>query len=168
MPLKVNWIEVKSPDWKIATIQDGDKVYESVSINRTSKKGETFPDFDDLQAGRETNGVLWVSPANKNYLFPPVPTPTPGVMGTKPAWSGGGMKAVMKEKQENIGHSMDRKENAITLAGSMRDATLITIAQMQGKDFTTAEFQAQWLSWRTWLIDQAGRADDISETKSPF
>lgn len=69
---RVDWSEKKNNDWVLASLLDetGNKLSE-VSINRTSKKGEIFPNFDEIRPGAEIKGELWTSTANKNYLFPP-------------------------------------------------------------------------------------------------
>jgi hypothetical protein len=75
MIFKVDWVENKSPDWKIATIieaVEGGKEYRDVSINRTDHKTNAeFPGFDGLQPGSEVRGEIWRNPAGKWYLFPP-------------------------------------------------------------------------------------------------
>lgn len=62
----------KTPDWKVVSLMgaDGEEI-QNVSVNRTNKKGETFPNFDDIKEGGTVDGRLWLSPAGKQYLFAP-------------------------------------------------------------------------------------------------
>lgn len=65
-------IEKKSADWYVVELVNsaGDLI-ENVSINRISKKGDVFPNFDNLKQDTKIDGRLWESPANKMYLFAP-------------------------------------------------------------------------------------------------
>jgi hypothetical protein len=80
------------------------------------------------------------------------------------AGASAGIKIAQERKQEMITKTMDRKELSILLAGSMRDATLITIAELAKMPFPTdEEFKTNWLKWRNWLMKQG----EIGET-TPF
>lgn len=72
---KVTQVNNKSADWKVISVvnSDGDEVHE-VSVNRTNKKGEVFPDFDKIIVGADIQGQSWVSQTGKKYLFPPKQT----------------------------------------------------------------------------------------------
>lgn len=72
MSHKITAVQNKSADWKVVEILNaaGD-IVENVSVNRTNKKGEVFPGFDDIQVGATVEGQMWQSPAGKLYLFPP-------------------------------------------------------------------------------------------------
>jgi hypothetical protein len=75
-----------------------------------------------------------------------------------------GVKVAQERKQEMISKTMDRKELSILLAGSSRDATLITVAQISKMPFPTDdEIKAKWIMWRNWVMKQG----DIDET-TPF
>lgn len=70
--IKIEWTENKSSNWKVCTVMnESGATIENVSVNRKNKKGETFPNFDDIAPGREVEGDLWQSPAGKWYLFAP-------------------------------------------------------------------------------------------------
>lgn len=64
--------EIKTKDWKVISVvtADGDSI-ENVSVNRTNKKGEVFPNFDAIMTNSDVSGQLWNSPAGKQYLFAP-------------------------------------------------------------------------------------------------
>ncbi len=69
---KIFKIEKKNADWVVVSLVDaaGD-VHENVSINRISKKGDLFPDFENLDKDQKVEGRIWESDAKKKYLFAP-------------------------------------------------------------------------------------------------
>lgn len=72
MAHKVVKAEAKTIDWKVITILNAaGELVEEISVNRTNKKGETFPEFDEIIVGATIEGQLWQSPKGKLYLFPP-------------------------------------------------------------------------------------------------
>ncbi len=109
--IKISWLEKKNEDWKIATLtNEAGAQFQNVSINRVSKKGETFPNFDTLTNSSEVDGVLWQSPKGGWYLFPPKPE-TP--QGGAPRGNGGAYKSkqimeAMDTKARNIAEAQDR------------------------------------------------------------
>lgn len=128
MKVKIDWIETKAEDWKVAMLTDdkGTSLKE-VSINRKSKKGELFPNFDTLASGQEVEGQLWQSTAGKWYLFPPQPETTSGGASRS---SGGAFNAKQIEehtirKEGFIKETIENKERAIQMAGAERDAVLL-------------------------------------------
>lgn len=140
---KIEWIENKTPDWKVASVSDGGKVYQDVSVNRVNKKGETFPGFDDLKPGTElTDVTVWTSTSNKHYLFTQT-KPTPGVMGSKPAWAGGGgVKAAQERKAQDIEKAQDRKEESIAYFNAMNCSINLVKGNLpmeSDEDMTTIE-----------------------------
>lgn len=72
MAHKITAVQNKNNDWKVVEILNaaGD-IVENISVNRTNKKGEVFPGFDDIQVGATIEGQMWQSPAGKLYLFAP-------------------------------------------------------------------------------------------------
>lgn len=72
MAFLVNKIEKKNNDWYVLSVVNGaGDLVENISVNRTNKKGENFPGFDEIREGEKVEGTLWESPANKLYLFAP-------------------------------------------------------------------------------------------------
>lgn len=69
---KIFKLEKKNTDWIVASLVDaaGD-VHENVSINKVSKKGDIFPNFDTLAKDQKVEGRLWKSDSDKLYLFAP-------------------------------------------------------------------------------------------------
>lgn len=65
-------IEKKNADWYVVSLVNsaGDLI-ENVSINRISKKGDVFPNFDDIKQDTKIDGRLWESDSGKQYLFAP-------------------------------------------------------------------------------------------------
>ena len=67
-------------------------------------------------------------------------------------------------KGEYIREAQDRKNDNILLAGAMRDATLLTIAEIANLKWTNEEIKGAWLQWRNWLLAQR----DERNFKEPF
>lgn len=155
MKYTVEWLEVKSPEWKIATLSDENgKHIVDVSINKVNKKGIEFPDFDKILPGSKIEGNLWQSPAGKTYLFAPDAPEKPKIASGGSFKGQSGMKAIIAQKAENIEKSQDRKEQSIREAAIFRDSTLLTVAQV-GSDGASAEIlQDAWLEWKKWLTNQ--------------
>lgn len=76
MAHQITAVDNKAKDWKVVSILNaaGD-IVENVSINRTNKKGDIFPNFDGIAVGQKIEGQLWQSPAGKMYLFAPKDSP---------------------------------------------------------------------------------------------
>lgn len=147
-------VQVKSNDWKVASIKGADGVVANeVSINRTNKKGETFPRFDEIADGAQLEGNLWTAPTGKNYLFAPkAPTERKG---------GGNSQAIaqaQERKTESIKTAMDSKEYAIKVSGTARDATLITVELM--KERKLDDWYTIWTEVREKLWNMHDRKRD--------
>lgn len=108
MQFKIEWCEKKNPDWIMATVTDlrGEQT-ENVSVNRTNKKGEVFPDFDKIMTGHTIEAELWISGTNKAYLF----APKAKTGGNRP-----NMDRIMDKKAGNIAEAQTRKEQSISEA----------------------------------------------------
>ena len=135
---KIVQVDNKSNDWKIVTLISSDNVtLAGVSVNRVNKKNETFPSFDDIQAGKEVDGNLWTSSAGKNYLF------APDIKKTYKTFQGAGKSAVVEKamdrkesfiersqlsKEESIKQSQDRTSHAVMVASSFKMAEELLIA----------------------------------------
>lgn len=90
MAHKVVKAESKTSDWKVITILNAaGELVEEISVNRTNKKGEVFPDFDEILAGSNIEGQLWQSPKGKLYLFAPKDSPKKQSIDSGPAASNG-------------------------------------------------------------------------------
>src|SRR3990167_2564358 len=114
----------------------------------------------EIMSGFQIDATEWVSPKNgKIYLFKPKETPKTA--------SGGAFKQkmiedTMNKKEASIGKFQDKKEESIRLASVLRDATLLTIAEL-GKDEGSAEIMAQkFHKWRAFLEKQ------WTEPSNPF
>lgn len=160
--LKINWLERKNPDWiKAQVINESGATINDVSISRVSKKGEAFPNFDNLVPGQDVNGVLWQSQAGAWYLFPPRPQTSAGGAYK----SSGAMSKVMEKKAENISVAMDKKELAIKIASTMRMAVDCAIANLGNKQFQPIEMENLITYYRKWLWE---RWDANDGDFSPF
>lgn len=69
---KVTKCDKKKSDWYvIEVINAAGEIVSDISVNRTNKKGEVFPNFDQIAVGATIEGQLWQNTAGKFYLFPP-------------------------------------------------------------------------------------------------
>lgn len=141
MVYRVIWCENKSPDWKVASIEgvDGTKA-ENVSINRANKKGEIFPNFDQIVPGTEIEATLWTSTQGKNYLFAP----------QKPKYapkSNANVLQAQNRKAEMIEASQDAKELGIKTSSTIRMAVDIVTSLGAYQNLTTEESIKQWREW---------------------
>lgn len=106
-----------------------------------------FPNFSTLEEGQDVEGDL--IPAKDSKYSPTLSPVRATTGGFKPS---GGMNKMIKEKQEGIEKSQDRKEDSIKTSSSMRDAVQITLAELGNlKDHT--EYESRVLYWRKWLLD---------------
>ncbi len=138
MKFTISWLEKKNNDWYVVNLKDeaGEETKE-VSINRTAKNGQVFPDFDNLMSGGPVEGEPWTSGAGKNYLFAPKPEgsskkPNMDRLMEKKSTQ---IAEAQSNKAQQIAQAQDRsawmwaKTNASTLIGdSMSSANNDTIA----------------------------------------
>ncbi len=152
MKYTIEWLETKSPEWKVATLtNEGGMKFENVSINKTKKgTGEVFPNFDSLMTGSIVHGEYWETPdKSKKYLFPPKPqNASPRASG---GFTGGNASKLMKEKQENIEASQDRKEHSIKESSSIRDSVQLALAEFNADSTVNLEERIGY--WRKFLLD---------------
>lgn len=97
MQYNITAVEKKNNDWLVVSGRglDGTTLTDA-SVNRTNKKGETFPNFDSIAVGATVEGEPWNSQTGKAYLFPPRKG------GFKGAPGGGASTAVLKEILEQL------------------------------------------------------------------
>jgi hypothetical protein len=156
---KVDFMEKKNEDWIIASLSSPEASFPEVSINRKNKKGEVFPNFDGIQAGREVEGHIWSSPAGKVYLFAPQPE------GSKPPMrSAGAITKAMDRKEAGIEKFQDSKEQGIMTSSTIRMAVDITLAESAGLPFDVGVFKGRVKVWRDWLIAEW----DNTKSAPPF
>ena len=160
---KIKWLENKNPDWKILTLDDNGTEIRDVSVNRVNKKGETFPNFDEITNAGTVEGELWKSDAGKNYLFAPKP---------QKAGNGGAFKTMQMEKTmgikaEHIAHAQDEKAYSIKVASTFTAAWNTAVAEWQEQRRTspsTAQtLEALFEKWREWYWLRF----DVNETDYP-
>lgn len=150
MKVKIDWLVRKSPEWIIATLlqEDGTKLDE-VSINKTSKKGEPFPNFDGLMPGHEIEGELWTSSAGKHYLFPPriAKTAQGGAFKSKQ------IEEAQTRKKNDIEHFQTTKEESIRLASAQRDAVIMVATIFKDQVVTPDHLRSEIINWRNWFLN---------------
>ncbi len=158
MQYKVSWVENKSSDWKIVSLEDpSGALAEGISINRTNKKGQVFPNFDGIMPGATIEGESWKSPAGKLYLFAPDPKPQYQGETTQGKPSGGfksGMAKTMELKNSNIEKNMETKQENIQKTGSFRDATLMVTTFYKDGGLNEEELKKKWEEWFKFFTDK--------------
>lgn len=81
--------------------------------------------------------------------------------------SSGGSQSPQKRKEDSINKAMNKKEKSIRLSSTMRDATLLTQAQFQGKENPDPKkMKDAHQQWRAWLWDNWESINKQSNT--PF
>lgn len=157
MKYLVDWVEAKGKDWKLATLLEGQTKLEDVSINRTSKKGETFPGFDDIGPGTETEGELWTSASGKKYLFPPRAEKA----GFAPR-NGSGIKAAQERKAEMIEKAQDRKTESIAYFNSINCAIeLVSKMNLLSKE----NIKEMIVYYRDWFLSEYRKYEKSEHTE---
>lgn len=163
MRYKLIWTENKNADWKIVTAEglDGTKVTDA-SINRVSKKGEVFPNFDEIKPGMEIEAEPWTAPSGKQYLFPPK---VQGQPQTRAQGLARGSQAIAKAqdtKAANIEKAQENRSESVKIASTMRMAVDLVIAE-KGNEVVTLEYlQTGIKSWREWLWKTWDETDQLS------
>lgn len=150
---KVADVQEKNADWKVISIEMSEGNFqEEVSVNRKNKKEEIFPGFDDIKVNATVEGDLWQSGAGKWYLFAPKPKAPGGQRGGNAA----AITKAQETKREDIKDAQERKAEAISRAGSMRDATLVSLACLKDSPFPTdSEFKVEWEKWYKYFMAKA-------------
>lgn len=103
-----------------------------------------------------------------NYLAPAELKPA-----SQPRGAGFGVKAAQERKAESIATAQGRKENAIELAASQRDATLVVttfykdIASNLPETERDQYIAEKITNWREWYMEHHGDASDPT-LKQPF
>jgi len=146
---KVIWLEVKSPDWKVATLSDDQQQYANVSINKVNKKGEVFPGFDEITNAGTVKGNLWQSPKGAYYLF----APKVGVAGQSGAFKGQQIAKAQEKKAEYIATAQDNKNEGIKIASTISMATNVVIATLKGEQIIDESvIKGKIREWRNWFL----------------
>lgn len=157
MRYSTQWVENKSPDWKIVSVTgvDGTKLTDA-SVNRVNKKGEVFPNFDAIIPGYEFEAEPWKSEVGKQYLF------APKVQGTQNKSSGGaykgsgGIAKAQEKKAEMIAEAQGNKELGIKISSTLRMAVDLAIAEGNNAEET---LEQSILKWRKWLWSEWSKTD---------
>ena len=151
MTYKVEWIEVnKYREQKVSlTRSDGSKLLEA-------KLGREFKG-QNITAGQTIEGNEWKSSKNGSIYIFPVKEDEHTAYKDKPVYSPRSpsqsqqIERAIETKNENIGKVMDRKEDAIKLMASQRDAVLI-ITSRGIQTLDDMEVQKGIIKWRNWFL----------------
>lgn len=152
---EINWVENKGNYLKCT---DTNGV--SFTINQVDKKGEKFPDYENIKAGVKVTGNIWTSEKGNTYLFAPKPK-TGGYSGGARANNSASIVKAQAVKAENIEHAQERKETSMAKMASARDATLLLI-QYHPELYTLPEqtrnevIRNEWRKMRAWLSAELG------------
>ena len=159
---KIIWLEVKSPEWKIATLADDKQQYANVSINKVNKKGEVFPGFDEITNAGTVKGNLWKTPdGSKTYLFAPKPAST----GQTGAFKGQQIAKAQEKKAEYIATAQDNKNEGIKMASTIAMATNVVIAILKNEQIIDESvIKGKIREWREWFVAEW----DNVNTAPPF
>lgn len=161
--MKISWLEKKNEDWIVASLEreSGDTLNE-VSINRKSKKGELFPNFDGLMAGSDVEGELWQSSGGKWYLFPP--------RSPQKAQGGAYKQKLMEEavarKETFITKTVASKEESIKLSSAQRDAVLMVTTFHKDQFMKIPHDRV--VSQRDYYLDEEAVKSKITEWRDWF
>ena len=155
MKLKIEWIETKSPDWKIATLRDESGIsFSDASINRTDKKGRIFPNFDGLMAGHTIEANPWQNPTTKKWAI--YPEDEVKVATTSNFGGSRGVSKLMDKKAENIKEAQERKAESIAFFNSTNSAIALVNA-MRNNDVhipSESELKVTIRAWRDWFLKE--------------
>lgn len=152
MLYKITAVEEKNKDWKMISGSGVDgTTLTNASVNRTSQKGEVFPNFDGITVGAEVEGEPWSNQSGKQYLFAPREKKAGGARrGVDPL----AIAKAQEHKAENIRAAQDNKQEGIKVSSTARDATLILntiFATLEPRD--QIDWKDKWLEIRQWLWD---------------
>jgi hypothetical protein len=127
-----------------------------------------FAEYAKIMPGAIVDGKVLVDGKFKN-LVDDVDAGSEGVVVNavkKPAFGGGGVKAMVQEKNTNIKLSQENKERGIILSSTARDASLFVTTFYADKGWSEEELKEKWLAWRGWFAKNWG--EDVSDITEPF
>lgn len=149
----------KAPDWKIVDGMGVDGVpLIQASVNRTNKRGEVFPRFDDIVEGARIEGEPWANDSGKQYLFPP----RVAKAQSNPR-KNFDVAAAQERKKEAIQESQENKEYSIRVASTFSNAVAITVALMREEKLS--DWHTTFSDVRNWLWNHY---DVENPEKPPF
>lgn len=150
MKIKAQWVKNDNYGNKIVTDESSGIDY--IISPKDKKTGADFPDWAEIAPGREVEGSPWQSKTNgKWYLFAPEPEKTYNKAKWQP--KGAEIAKAQEVKSQQISQAQDNKAESIKISGTARDATLLTIAEIQNNPEHANTFEETWLKWREWLLD---------------
>lgn len=147
MAFKIFKIEKKNADWIVASLVDaaGD-VHENVSINKVSKKGDIFPNFDTLEVGTKVEARIWESDAGKKYLFAPKGGAKAPIMGQPTTGKGTFNTAASNDSEYPISEKLETILNK-QVAHQIKLEQILELLQpkkkVQSTDFEANEYQGE-------------------------
>lgn len=124
-----------------------------------------FPNVHELKPGDVIDGDLTVGEyqgAPSYSIFPFKKSSTFVPKGQKQAPRAQEIAKTMEVKAQHIETAQMRKDESVKIAGTARDATLLTVAMFQKIEVTenesieelTEQVKTLWQKWRTWLMTE--------------
>lgn len=146
---KVDWCEnktsAKGASYMKATLTDETGAqHENVTIF------SSFPNFSNIRPGEKISGFLKVNDYKGQTTYSLDVERTQG-WGRQTNVKQAAVAAAMEKKQENIEKTLDRKDESYKISSTFRDATLLTVAQLQGNGSGLEQYKTVWITWRDWL-----------------
>ncbi|MDD5068995.1 MAG: hypothetical protein PHN89_05385 [Candidatus Pacebacteria bacterium] len=140
MKYKLDWLEKKET-----------KVGPKFNATITDEKGATFEgvtlwlkDWSDAIPGMEVEGELTIKENGQYTNKTLYRNKTYSQWKPKPKAD---MTKLVEMKDANITKQVDRKEDSIKMAGSIRDAVSIVVAKMQHRELSNEEIELQITLW---------------------
>ena len=118
------------------------------------------PGFDTLAVGVVTEGELTPNDYNGRTGWK-LNAPKGNLTGQGFRKSPAAISKAMEVKAENIKVAQEHKADGIKVAGTARDATLITVALIGKQEWSLESFKEQWLEVRSWLWQNWDFNDDM-------
>lgn len=157
---KINWLKKNTADWYTISVlpqkEDGTWGVETtdISVNRVSKNGQKFDNFDTFAPGVEIDAEPWQSSAGKNYLYPPKPkleAPNFIKQASNSAYKAQQIEKTMDRKEQGIAKSQDNKEWGIKVSSTMNKAIDLSIAENNASPECILKWR-KWI-WNNWDIN---------------
>lgn len=153
---KVDWTElktsVKGAQYMRATLTDETgQEYPEVTIF------SSFPNFANIRPGEKISGIITAKDYKGKQSYSLDIERTQGWGGQYKGNAGAKTAQIataQEVKKENINQVLDRKDEAIRKASIIRDSSLITAAQIHGKNMQSAEIELYWKHWESFLQAQ--------------
>lgn len=134
-------------DYKLFTMEDSHKL----SVFNWDLR------YPELNVGSDIpEDALIFDPAYSNYKLKPLPKPSGAAIKTPGGYRNpAAIEKAQETKRENVEEAQNRKQDGIKLAGAMRDATLVALADIKDQPFPSDDdFKRTWMKWCDFFLEQ--------------